>query len=1161
MVMYLFCKFRNSLRHPLHVLRMFLYFYQSFPWESYVLTLEGPKAIQIGPVSTPTNANHKGISSHSQQQNLFEKDFSCENAFQSILQPLIQQFHDFQRSKHPSVSSPNDNTTSTVPPPPTQRFPLRVVNIQDPVDKMNNLSYSVTRHNLPFIMKALALGYQNLENLILILGKPIIPAPMNNVAGAYPNNMMSPALHLMSPSSVTTSPVPVVGEANIINNTNNNNSNNRRNSKNFSSFDNGKSFPSTFPPIPNGTGYSLMESNNHHHLHPMDNSLKWSQHPILNEVFSISLLKYVLNGNLRSDLLEHPLQQFNSARSNSFSTPTSSSALAAPPSSSTASVVRKNGVLLGDSSLAENYFQTIEKRRKEAKLHHSPRNHHHHSSPRNSNKVQPPAIVVERDGGVEEDVSESKVRESSEDEVNSSISEEEEEEEEEEEDRSTVPLESPVFFEKDRETNSSLAPTVSSTSESSQNDENEQQTLDTSDHQEEDLEEEIHKAVIGIAEDNLDLEEEEAEEKEEIETIPESTRTTIEQISKESIRTVSPSVEEPQTLIRKGQNSGGGKKKKGKKGVKEFVAPINSNRNNTNNSSQAAQLSSEKKNTNNNLPVAIPLTSTPTMDLLQPDKTSLTQYLLDLEFSLRNYYYPLLFCVVTTLSVFGLLWVYYNILFPFTIASRFIANPFSTSAVQKNDELIIKNKMERSSLKDSKNNDENSVLDYSFMISKDQWKGINNLFLPQSPLSPPNNDEEGILTTTFDQNGFVFNPWEYSSSYLKSTNAAQRIEQEKKEEKETKQKQKQLKEQSDFIVENMIKNLIEQHSSSLAASPYSPPPTPPSSLSVVSPSVAITSISSFEDEDEHISPNLLLQTTKKSTTTTIPAEKIPEEEVPVLLVKRETTTQNKKTIPLESNNNTSIVNTNNTIIAATKQADDKSSTTHPKEDHSKSTEDTFVIPAHFVNPGDSLSIGDYGALQEYLESKRVPSSSKQFLWQKDGKSLTITSIPILSLENVKESHSGHYQCFEMIGCQSKTEKKKKNKNSCLEGGELRLYLETNIQLLRKFLFAVISLFEFRFLLVNFFPIFPFSEKPRIKTRPFYQEAKAGKSLILSLDVEGIPPPSFQWFRNGYPLPDQLNQTLVIEELDKKIHGGTYACEVKNIAGKYFWSEVIVHISD
>jgi hypothetical protein len=87
------------------------------------------------------------------------------------------------------------------------------------------------------------------------------------------------------------------------------------------------------------------------------------------------------------------------------------------------------------------------------------------------------------------------------------------------------------------------------------------------------------------------------------------------------------------------------------------------------------------------------------------------------------------------------------------------------------------------------------------------------------------------------------------------------------------------------------------------------------------------------------------------------------------------------------------------------------------------------------------------------------------------------------------------------------------------------------------------------------------EKPRIKTRPFYQEAKAGKSLILSLDVEGIPPPSFQWFRNGYPLPDQLNQTLIIEDLDKKIHGGTYACEVKNIAGKYFWSEVIVHISD
>jgi hypothetical protein len=84
LVLYLFLKYRNNLQHPLQVLKSFFSFYSSFPWDSFVLTSEGPKAI--------TNGSGGSLAPPSDSKDFFEKEYSCENIFSAqILQPLLKQ--------------------------------------------------------------------------------------------------------------------------------------------------------------------------------------------------------------------------------------------------------------------------------------------------------------------------------------------------------------------------------------------------------------------------------------------------------------------------------------------------------------------------------------------------------------------------------------------------------------------------------------------------------------------------------------------------------------------------------------------------------------------------------------------------------------------------------------------------------------------------------------------------------------------------------------------------------------------------------------------------------------------------------------------------------------------------------------------------------------
>ena len=91
-------------------------------------------------------------------------------------------------------------------------------------------------------------------------------------------------------------------------------------------------------------------------------------------------------------------------------------------------------------------------------------------------------------------------------------------------------------------------------------------------------------------------------------------------------------------------------------------------------------------------------------------------------------------------------------------------------------------------------------------------------------------------------------------------------------------------------------------------------------------------------------------------------------------------------------------------------------------------------------------------------------------------------------------------------------------------------------------------------------MFVSTEIPRVNTKPSYQELKAGKSLFLNLAVEGYPPPSYQWYKNGYALEEVEAQlaSYYIESVNTT-HSGTYSCEVSNIAGSVLWLEATVRV--
>jgi len=180
----------------------------------------------------------------------------------------------------------------------------------------------------------------------------------------------------------------------------------------------------------------------------------------------------------------------------------------------------------------------------------------------------------------------------------------------------------------------------------------------------------------------------------------------------------------------------------------------------------------------------------------------------------------------------------------------------------------------------------------------------------------------------------------------------------------------------------------------------------------------------------------------------------------------------------------------------------------------KSTE--THLATHWVQVGDSITFGDFTLFADYIETGSYPISTAQYLWTKDGRNVSKTIQPFFSIEESSFVDGGHYRCYKL-----------------LSSHQMLLLTESIVRI---------------------------SKRPRIRNRPFYHEAKLGKTLILNLDVEGVPPPNFRWFRNGYLLADQIQHSLVIDRAER-FHAGTYSCEVSNIAGKFVWLEATVSVTD
>lgn len=195
---------------------------------------------------------------------------------------------------------------------------------------------------------------------------------------------------------------------------------------------------------------------------------------------------------------------------------------------------------------------------------------------------------------------------------------------------------------------------------------------------------------------------------------------------------------------------------------------------------------------------------------------------------------------------------------------------------------------------------------------------------------------------------------------------------------------------------------------------------------------------------------------------------------------------------------------------------------------------------HWVKKGGSISFGpdlDNEDLDEIRAVAAVPANLASALhdpslassyvplrWRKNGKDIvdgTSGELPRRHLTLLEASHedAGDYECYVK-----------------LKTGKERILARTIVLI---------------------------SEPPSVKSKPLYSEIKVSSRLILQLQAQGIPTPSFEWFKNGFRLSSeyqQLQNTLLVDSVNKT-HTGTYSCLLRNIAGEFLWLEATVVVRD
>lgn len=81
---------------------------------------------------------------------------------------------------------------------------------------------------------------------------------------------------------------------------------------------------------------------------------------------------------------------------------------------------------------------------------------------------------------------------------------------------------------------------------------------------------------------------------------------------------------------------------------------------------------------------------------------------------------------------------------------------------------------------------------------------------------------------------------------------------------------------------------------------------------------------------------------------------------------------------------------------------------------------------------------------------------------------------------------------------------------------------------------------------------------RFTVHPEAAPAVIGQQLVLTCEATGVPAPSFLWFKERTPLPDNKSCRLVIDKVGKD-DAGMYCCRATNDVNVVFsnWAEVKV----
>ncbi|KAK7410824.1 hypothetical protein VNO78_01959 [Psophocarpus tetragonolobus] len=137
LALYVINRFHSSVRGPLEVLYIFLDYYNSFDWDHNYVSIWGPKALSFLPEISET-------SEHDQVEFLLQKEF---------------------------IKSYRNICSFSAKAPKTHEFPVKYMNIMDPLKNDNNLGRSVNIASLHRLRFALSYGARRLKQILTLPGE------------------------------------------------------------------------------------------------------------------------------------------------------------------------------------------------------------------------------------------------------------------------------------------------------------------------------------------------------------------------------------------------------------------------------------------------------------------------------------------------------------------------------------------------------------------------------------------------------------------------------------------------------------------------------------------------------------------------------------------------------------------------------------------------------------------------------------------------------------------------------------------------------------------------------------------------------------------------------------------------------------------------------